>query len=377
MKKLIALILLTCVLALSLVSCGDTPPADTTTAAPDANEVNYNTAVAYLSEGKYAEAYAILVDLGDYKDVADYFARLRYFPTKVDYKVSGEVIATLTATLGANKLPTTMVGTYGETSETATYTYNEAGRIVGVSYVDGAHTSSIAITYDANGNETLRTYYEDGVVSYADGKVYNEAGLLVEVYYTDEEGAHHTEYTYAYDAAGNLVSEVQHMDGEEYETVYTYDAAGKLIKKEITEYGGYVTKEEYTYNDKGLLAKATHYYDDVKDEEIVYTYDEKGNEIESVQTYFGEDDDTSVTRKVSTYDADGYLLKAEIRADGDEVAYKMEYTYDAAHNLTSETISLGDISQGLEKEYVLVYLDAPLSDEVYEAILAEFAFSIS
>ena len=375
MKKLIALILLTCVLALSLVSCGSTP-ADTTTAAPDANEVNYNTAVAYLSEGKYAEAYAILVDLGDYKDVADHLARLRYIPTKTTYKVSGEVIATLTATLGANKLPATMVGTYGDSSETATYTYDEAGRIVGLSYTDGEHVSSVAITYDANGNETLRTYYEDGVVSYADGQAYNDAGLLVEVYYIDEEGTHHTEYTYAYDAAGNLVSEVEHMDEEEYETVYTYDAAGKLIKKEYTEYGGYVGREEYTYNDKGLLAKATHYYGDVKDEEIVYTYDENGNEIESVQTYFGEDD-TAVMRRVYTYDADGYLLKLETYAAGDEVAYKMEYTYDAAHNLTSETISLGDISQGLEYEYTLVYLDAPLSDEVYEAILAEFDFSIS
>ena len=45
MKKLVALLLLLSLLALSLVSCGGTPPADTTT-APDANKVKYDTAVA-------------------------------------------------------------------------------------------------------------------------------------------------------------------------------------------------------------------------------------------------------------------------------------------------------------------------------------------
>ena len=373
MKKLIALLLLTCVLVLGLASCGDpadTTPADTT-AAPDALAAPYAAAMAHLAAGEYEEAYAALVELGDYQDAAQHLARLCYVPTKMTYKMNGIEIVTLTATLGANKLPATLTGTFGDDSETATLTYDAAGRIIEITSPSGTEVERI--TYNAQGKEILRTYIEDGEVSYSEGYTYNDAGLMTEDFYVDEDGNHVTESTYEYDANGNLIREVEHLGDEEYATTYTYNAAGLLIKKEYTEYGEIFSAEEYTYDANGRLTKTSFFYDGELVGETVPTYDENGNKTEETETYFAadEDDVDSVTRYVYTYDADGCMLSMTVYTDG-ELAYKNERTYNAAHKLTSDLWTAGELSQSTTYEYSLEYLAEPLSEEAYEAILAMF-----
>ena len=60
MKKILVLFILVLSMAVSLVSCSST---------------KYNDALNLIEEGKYADAYVILNELGDYKDAKELLAK--------------------------------------------------------------------------------------------------------------------------------------------------------------------------------------------------------------------------------------------------------------------------------------------------------------
>ena len=367
MKKLVALLLLLSLLALSLVSCGGTPPADTTT-APDANKVKYDTAVAYISEGKYAEAYALFEELGAYEDSEEYLGRFRYMVAKLSF-IEDDYEAAATVTFGANGLPQKITVTYSDTEVMArVISYDDKGRITQELDLDPeGYSYGTAYVYDANGNVISKTHTEtdtDGdkrTTGYT--YTYNAEGKLIQETYLSADGSTRVNLTCTYDQSGHLVQEIQYLLGEARETNYTYDANGNLLKKEYNSKFGLYTSE-YTYDANGKKLTYKYSEDEALVSSSVYTYDVSGNLTLETCTYVGDSGrpDGYVQTTTYTYDANGNMLSEEFVSDG-ELYYTIEWTYDANGNLIRMMESVDDgETEGFELEYTPVYISPDITE---------------
>ncbi|OPZ44139.1 MAG: Ser-Thr-rich glycosyl-phosphatidyl-inositol-anchored membrane family protein [Euryarchaeota archaeon ADurb.BinA087] len=208
------------------------------------------------------------------------------------------------------------------------YTYNPRGQLTGIGYPDG---KSITYAYDLAGNLVEATSSEGTIamsynsrneltrVSYPDGiffnYTYDNAGRL-----TGQEDKEGQNVTYTYDTQGHLVS-VGDKSGKDY-VHYSYDAAGRLVRKAVGN-GVYTT---YEYDQAGRISRLANFGPSGANLSwFEYHYDTNGNPIQ-VETLEGT--------YHYIYDALGQLTEATF-PDGS----KEQYTYDAAGNRISATIS--------------------------------------
>lgn len=157
-------------------------------------------------------------------------------------------------------------------SGTQEYTYDDAGRIIKIKYMDGTNVRSIVdLTYDANGNvinEHIKQNSGEIDITYE----YDEHNRLVKIEHPYSIGSSTiVTYTYTYDANGNMVKEekVQHSYQERFDAdivnykyirEFTYDANGSITS-------GFYKYEYWSYD--------TDYLGDGKYNAIPYIYREK------------------------------------------------------------------------------------------------------
>ena len=366
MKKWLSFLLIFVMLTLCLASCDN------------GNKKNYNTALELLDEGKYEEAYNILVSLGDYKDAPTLVKRFRYIPVEIkcteEYEDGKNDLYTLR--LNENNLPLQLLLTESDSGQSVVnFTFDNEGRLVKVvtTYSDG-HQYTDEYTHDTNGKVTQKILtYDDG--SKGIEKYYYDAnGNLVQEISTSVRGEQ-TVTDYTYDANGVLIKEVYtYSDGDKFSRDYTYDANGNLIKKAYASYYGYGTKEvfDYTYDVNGKLIKEV-YTIGSKKTIIDYTYDINGNIIKKVETYssvytdsFGDsyDKDYRQIKSVTTY----------AYSNGESNRNIYEYFYDTNGNLVKSihTSSFGSITEKYRFRFVYVPFD--ITDEEWEELWEYFDF---
>ena len=223
------------------------------------------------------------------------------------------------------------------------YTYDDYGRLTSV---EDALGNTESYTYNANGLKTSKTDGNDNTISYT----YDSLNRLTEKSYSLFNSVE-----FEYDAASRRTS----MTDSTGETEYTYDLAGRLTKvkspdeNEVNyEYNGFgdVTRitypngetAQYIYNNKGLvtsLIKGTGY--------INYFY----NSLNQLTQKTFANNGNVLNKQTFSYSSTGKVLTAKVSDGAVRPNYisKYTYTYDAADNITSETIFSN--SQTVTKAY--------------------------
>lgn len=173
--------------------------------------------------------------------------------------------------------------------------------------------------YNENGDVTSFCYSDTaGTREYRKATfTYDEAGRLVEKTYTEDTHAGYIREAYAYDEDGRLLSSVWEDTYTAEYTLREYDEAGREIKKSSFEpynpYALYNTVTEYdTDTGKRVTSKYRDEYvyyvsDDETgfDSEDIYTYDDLGNLTSEERTYASR---YSERKTEYTYTEDGLFL---------------------------------------------------------------------
>lgn len=139
--------------------------------------------------------------------------------------------------------------------------------------------AKINYTTDRNGNVTSKLFYNtSGNMVKRELFFYNEAGKCIgyEKYNSskllDKE-------SYSYDDSGN-VKEITYTGGR---TEYIYDTANKLTGKIVYNTSNIVFNHSiYEYNNAKLTIETIYGPDETVSGKIIYSYDEKGNQIDKV-----------------------------------------------------------------------------------------------
>ncbi len=254
------------------------------------------------------------------------------------------------------------------------YTYDANGSVLTEieTYTDtgGAVTvyPVVSYSYTADGKKLSKSNYDENGNGYKYEYTYNENGDVLSHTYENVSGDYSFFYKtdYAYDAAGNCISETEtYSDGDSYTTYYTYDAAGNRIASDY-ENENYKSHSEFTYDAKGNPLTETYNYSntyngETTDYTTVYTYeyDASGNCVsekyvsddfscEYVKSYFdngelrssvGTFSDGSYSSTV--YNSDGQMLEDVYEAP--DYSQKTYYSYDALGNLLSVCSNISDM----------------------------------
>ncbi|GIJ93190.1 hypothetical protein [Capnocytophaga stomatis] len=168
--------------------------------------------------------------------------------------------------------------------------------------------------YDAHGRLVEENIYKEDV--------YEENAA----YYIENNEHIHNKATYLYDAHGNLIEKCryfysgEHIDGK---TIYNKDKFAKSV---------------YIYDTKGNLLieyrKSTYNSEEKFTEKHIYTYDDKGNKIQSV--WYGEEKLKSIATYL--YDEQGNLLEFKWQnSDGEISTVTYSYAYNTETQLTEIT----------------------------------------
>ncbi len=188
--------------------------------------------------------------------------------------------------------------------ETTHYTYNEAGDIVRVDHPDGTATVngfddaghlSSAVDRAADGTEIRGYAYTDR----PDGKIAEiketAAGALVDT------------IDYIYDALGRLTHEALTAtnSGDDYAADYAYDLAGNRVSEKTTGALGY-GQNTTTYNDRDQPIQTTSEGGRTEFSATTYAYDPDGNLLSA-------DAGNGNALTVDRYDLEGHLIGATVR----------------------------------------------------------------
>ena len=182
-----------------------------------------------------------------------------------------------------NKVSSTLTYTYDDEGKLTasgrggiyvSYTYDELGRIIGISNsISGSVCNETEYVYK-DGTSGLIEKYVSTVGSGESAVVneytveYNSRGYISRIIYPDGKNIFYT-----YDDLGQLVREANEVLGKTYE--YEYDNAGNLIGKNNRNYSsGIITSQEnYGYYDTEWGDRLTDY----NEADLVNLYDEIGN----------------------------------------------------------------------------------------------------
>jgi ketosteroid isomerase-like protein len=312
----------------------------------DPREAMYEEAFALIGEKDYESAYALFVELGDYKDAAQQAAYFRYIPTYhyEYYTLLGEeVIVTYSVTLNEWNLPAVVVETYvsGEIN-TCTYTYNDFGKVTRRECVDEEGATILYVAeYDENGNliaETVNNAFDE--VSRFE-YTYNELGQCVRCDVETENDWYYNYYAITYDE-----------EGREIKIVYAYDDSNAI--------------EEAVYDEEGRILKTVSYSDDSEERsENLHYYDENGRLIKVVFMFAGEE----LGYREISYDENGNMIKDRVCYDYG-YDHTNEYEYDENGNAIKSTACVtGEEEKDYTlSEYAFVYIPRSFTEKEWDNV---------
>ena len=197
---------------------------------------------------------------------------------------------------------------------TESYTYDVSGNMTRHTDASGRTT---LYTYDAHGSVLSETDAKGSVTSYtyyANGLLHTMASAGVTVTYTYDRGqvatvtqsgdGYSQNYTYTYNAYGNLISV---SVGARTLVTYSYGRGGAGNVTSMTYANGYT--ETYTYDDRGNLLTVKENGETA----YTYTYDLAGNLLTASDSKLNRRDvylysSDGYTAVVLTYGADGSIL---------------------------------------------------------------------
>ena len=172
---------------------------------------------------------------------------------------------------------------------------------------------------------------KEGYAIISDGTLAGKRVQLSVNYYAPGDAKQNNLVVYEYDEYGNMTSEIQYLDGEEFlRRTYTFDEHNRLVKEELVyngtlSQGGYWV---YEYDLADLVISKTHY--DAKGKQtaqITYEYDTQGRWI------CQQSASSVITR---AYDENGNYVEIERGASDSKVWRHQEMIYDKNGNLTGE-----------------------------------------
>jgi hypothetical protein len=269
-------------------------------------ESKYNTALEYIEQKKYVDAYNAFKELGSFKDSATYLKRFRN--VIVHYTdISG---AENDLVLNANGLPIQAIRAYDYGKYIYTFAYDVYGNLIRKTYTD------------PDRDQTITEYS------------YNKDNQLITRTETAPNGEKKTS-TYSYNSSGTLkkkITKYSPSDTSEAEE-YSYDSERRLIqKKEWNSAGELAHINTYTYNKNGRLIREESTYFGEYGSSFIIEYDENGNCISSIETSHTG----SQTIITLTYDENQRRLQA-VYSDSDETFIENYVYYDEDGNLISGT----------------------------------------
>lgn len=186
--------------------------------------------------------------------------------------------------------------------------YDLDGNLTRTTYYDsfngtGEPVTMIEYSYDAQGRLELGTVYRyhDGIVEITQDTVtysYDEAGNLIgECYVTDEAGNTWIsyEYQYEYDEKGRLSYTIRYYyDGDnrelDWECTRVYNDISvdeELIQENEHIGGGFYLQRVFDYDEEGRICEALEYDGGEVISERIYHYDENGNLAEEIYDRYG------------------------------------------------------------------------------------------
>ena len=295
MKKIISIIALICVMALSLTSC------EILGELLDPNKKDYNYALELIERGRYEDAYEALKKLDGYAPAEAELENFYVIPIGYIQKPKNN--------------PNTKITYEAE--------YNDNNLVTKITYTSPSESAVNSFSYDSKGNVT-RHMYELAIGSYNELKVtentFDSNNKLVKSVITPTRGGTDTK-EYEYDSKGN-VTKITYTTNTSTSSAtsyaeYTYDAKGNLTKEVITGSTGFKTITENTYDTKGRLTKEVITDQQINQERTTeYSYNADGK--------IAEERHSTVTAPGSYHPGGG-------------VNYKITYSYDENGNLTKRS----------------------------------------
>ena len=333
-SRLISSVLITSVIVGALASC--TKDGGNSTDNTDTKEADYNAALVMIEEGKYENAYAALLALGDYKDAKKRLDRFIYYPTEISYDLFDRA-GVMNVTLGELNLPTRIVSVGDVGTKDGVYTYDSEGRILRQSVTHNGKTMRYDYTYDENDRIIKAEYSEDGVVSIVHDFTIDEKGRLVRELYTVENVVQYDGNNF-YDENGNVIKRVAMQYGVDCIYTYTHDADGRITNEKCEASDGNDYNIDFFYDEAGMLVKEI--YTDAENEVTTfYTYDDSGNRVKDESIY------ADGTRNV--------IARA----------------YDAHGNVTREVYTYSDgVIETIERKFTLAYISIDVPEDTMSQI---------
>ncbi len=249
----------------------------------------YDEANRLIESGKYASAYDIFKELGNYKDSKSQLEHFKYVPTKIQYDeywYGGAQTVFSQYTIDFSYNQQNLLSQHILTSPDGgkaiyVYSYDLQGNLIQsvTTYYDGDKVYYY-YTYDNNGNliKEVSEWYDGD--KYITDYTYDENGLLIKA--IDEGG---TTSSYTYDAYENLIKQINTtINGSKFILDHSYDKDGNLIKTVLTQPSGNKVTHDYTYDSKGNLIKSVRTLLNGDKNICDYTYDENNNLIKEVCT---------------------------------------------------------------------------------------------
>ncbi|GIM50379.1 hypothetical protein [Capnocytophaga stomatis] len=201
--------------------------------------------------------------------------------------------------------------------------------------------------YNEQGNLLKETfYYPDGTIEEIKDHLYDAHGRLVEeniykedvyeenaAYYIENNEHIHNKATYLYDAHGNLIEECRYFYRKEKvdgKTIYNKDKFSKsmsiyntngnlLIKYKKSEFNseeGFDSKDIYTYDNKGNKIQSDWYWREKLHAITTYLYDEQGNLSE--HKWHSTDEEISISSYSYFYNPETNLTEITTFSNGDK-----------------------------------------------------------
>lgn len=219
-----------------------------------------------------------------------------------------------------------------------TWTYDPAGQVLTRTDRDGR---TRAFTYDAAGRLVEETWQTGSTTVATMTYGYDAAGDLL----TAANAA--SDYSFTYDAAGRLATADDAGSPALPHVVlnYSYDAAGNVLA--VADNLG--VRVDSTFDAAGRLASRTWQGTGVAPAKVTLTRDAAGQRTE-VRRFADAAGTVAVGRTTSLYDTAGRITALTHRGAADAVLADYAYTWDAAGQLTHETVR-GQTSDDIDYSY--------------------------